>query len=106
MQYVRMKILDRDFSDRSSSAYSNAWVEQVLTELEEHLPRMRRECSSPEFWQWLSGEADSAQRCLPTEERKHEVKLRIEGLVRKQFCVPNQESSAGVAARSRPHLNT
>jgi hypothetical protein len=79
-----MEILGRDFSDRSSPAYSTAWVEQVLEELEAHLPRMRKECSAREFWQWLSGEADSAQRCLPTE-RKHEVKLRIADLVRKQL---------------------
>lgn len=98
-----MKILDHDFSDRSSSAYSNAWVEQVLAELEAHLPRMRRECNAREFWQWLSGEADSAQRCLPTEARKHEVKLRIEGLVREQFRQRNQESSADVAARPWSH---
>ena len=82
-----MEILGRDFSERSSSAYSTAWVEQVLEELEAHLPRMRRECSAREFWQWLSGEADSAQRCLPTEQRKHEVKLRIADLVREQFRV-------------------
>ena len=98
-----MKILDHDFSDRSSSAYSNAWVEQVLAELEEHLPRMRRECSAREFWQWLSGEADSAQRCLPTEARRNEVKLRIEGLVREQFRARNQEPSADAAARPRSH---
>ena len=55
--------------------------------MEAHLPRMRRECSAREFWQWLSGEADSAQRCLPTEQRKHEVKLRIADLVREQFRV-------------------
>ena len=80
-----MEILGRDFSDRSSSAYSNAWVEQVLEELEAHLPRMRRECSAREFWQWVSVESDSAQRCLPTDERKHEVKRRIADLVRKQL---------------------
>jgi hypothetical protein len=80
-----MEILGRDFSDRSSPAYSTAWVEQVLEELEAHLPRMRRECSAREFWQWVSGEADSAQRCLPTDERKHEVKLRVADLVRKQL---------------------
>ena len=87
-----MKILDHDFSDRSSSAYSNAWVEQILVELEAHMPRMRRECNAREFWQWLSGEADSAQRCLPTEERRQELKLRIEGLVRKQLRPQTQES--------------
>lgn len=80
-----MEILGRDFSDRSSPAYSTAWVEQVLEELEAHLPRMHRECSAREFWQWLSGEADSAQRCLPTDERKHEVKRRIEDLVREEL---------------------
>ena len=80
-----MEILGRDFSERSSSAYSTAWAEQVLEELEAHLPRMRRECSAREFWQWLSGEADSAQRCMPTDERKREVKLRIADLVREQF---------------------
>ena len=85
-----MKILGRDFSDRSSPAYSTAWVEQVLTELETHLPRMRRECNGREFWQWLSGEADSVQRCLPTEKRRHEVKLRIEGLVKEQFRARNR----------------
>lgn len=55
-----------------------------MTELEAHLPRMRRECSKHEFWQWLSGEADSVQRCLPTEKRRHEVKLRIERLMGEQ----------------------
>ena len=85
-----MEILGRDFSDRNSSAYSADWVEQMLAELEAHLPRMRRECSGREFRQWLSGEADSAQRCLPSDERRHEVRLRIEGLVREQF---HEESS-------------
>lgn len=86
---MRMKILGRDFSDRSSPAYSTAWVEQVLKELETHLPRMRRECNGREFRQWLSGEADSVQRCLPTEKRRHEVKLRIERLVREQVRARN-----------------
>ena len=80
-----MEILGRDFSERSSSDYSAAWVEQQLTELEKHLPRMRKECSGREFWQWFSGEADSVQRCLPTEAHRHEVKLRIESLVKEQF---------------------
>ncbi|MDR6840999.1 hypothetical protein J2W94_001263 [Pseudoxanthomonas sacheonensis] len=85
-----MKILGRDFSDRNSPAYSTAWVEQVLTELETHLPRMRRECSGREFRQWLSGEADSVQRGLPTEKRRHEVRLRIEGLVKEQVRARNR----------------
>lgn len=85
-----MEILGRDFSDRNSSAYSAVWVEQLLAELELHLPRMRRECSEREFRQWLSGEADSAQRCLPTAARRNEVRLRIEGLVREQSRAGNR----------------
>jgi len=80
-----MKILGNDFGDRSSPAYSTAWVEQVLTELEAHLPRMHRECNALEFWQWLRGETDSVQRCLATEEQKHQVKLRVDELVREQI---------------------
>lgn len=80
-----MRILDSDFSDRSSSAYSAAWVEKVLAELEAHMPRMHRECSAREFWQWLRGETESIQRCIPTEDRKREARLKIDALVRKQI---------------------
>jgi hypothetical protein len=86
-----MEILGRDFSDRNSSAHSAAWVEQLLAELEAHLPRMRRECSGREFRQWINGEADSAQRCLPTAARRHEVRLRIEGLVREQVLEESRD---------------
>lgn len=96
-----MEILGRDFSERSSPAYSTAWAEQVMEELEAHLPRMRRECSALEFWQWLNGEADSAQRCLPTDERKREVKLRIADLVKEQLRTQDQESYNSLADDDR-----
>jgi hypothetical protein len=80
-----MKILGEDFGDRNSPAYSSAWVEQVLAELEAHLPRMHRQCSAPEFWQWVRGETESVQRFLPTEEQKHRIKQRIDDLVREQI---------------------
>ncbi|MET0580369.1 MAG: hypothetical protein ABWZ08_00165 [Pseudoxanthomonas sp.] len=80
-----MKILESDFSERNSSAYSTAWGEKLLLELEAHLPRMHRECDAIEFWQWLRGETDSVQRCLPTEEQKDDIKRRIDALVRGQI---------------------
>ena len=37
-----MKLLGNDYSDRVTPDYTRAWAEQMLCELEAHLPRMRR----------------------------------------------------------------
>lgn len=85
MHDAGMKILGSDFSDRSTSAYSAAWVEKWLIELEAHMPRMHRECSAIEFWQWVKGETDSVQRCLCAEDDKQALRLKIDAIVKSQI---------------------
>ena len=58
-----MKIFGRDFDDQATIEADHAWMERMVREMRQHLPRMLRD--SPErsgFWNWFCGEAESLFR--------------------------------------------
>ncbi len=77
-----MKLLGNDYSDRVTPDYTRAWAEQMLCELEAHLPRMRRTSQARDFWKWFRGEVASLDRHLPPEERAA-ARCRIDCLLRR-----------------------
>ncbi len=90
-----MTRVDTDFSNCDSTVSSDAWVDSMLVEIETHLPRMRRQCGTREFWRWFQGEAESMQRELQTEEARRSARCRLDALLKRQ---PNRYDAATVSA--------
>jgi hypothetical protein len=58
-----MRIFGREFSEEVTIEADHAWMERMVREMQQHLPRMLRE--NPErsaFWSWFCGEAESLFR--------------------------------------------
>ena len=77
-----MKILGKDFSDRSSPESSKLWSEHMMFELEHHLPRMRLQSSKRDFWKWFRGETESLYQQIPSEADRSRARHRVNGLLR------------------------
>ena len=58
-----MKIFGRDFSGQVTIEADHAWMERMVLEMRQHLPRMLRDHPErSEFWRWFCGEAESLFR--------------------------------------------
>ena len=58
-----MKIFGKDFREQVTIEADHAWVERMVREMQQHVPRMLRESPErSEFWRWFCGEAESLFR--------------------------------------------
>jgi hypothetical protein len=58
-----MKIFGRDFREQVTIEADHAWMERMVQEMQQHLPRMLEESlERSEFWRWFCGEAESLFR--------------------------------------------
>lgn len=59
-------------------------LEEMINELEGHVPRMFRECSDEAgFWMWFSGEADSMRRVARNTDERHYVCDRMNRMLQR-----------------------
>jgi len=64
-----MIIFGKDFSDHLTAQADHAWMDRMVHEIQQHLPRMLREHPQrDEFWDWFCGEVDSLFRYIPRDE--------------------------------------
>lgn len=64
-----MKIFGKEFSDQVTIEADHAWMDRMVHEIQQHLPRMLREHSQRgEFWDWFCGETDSLFRYVHRDE--------------------------------------
>jgi hypothetical protein len=64
-----MDIFGRDFSDHLTPQADHAWMDRMVHEIQQHLPRMLREHPQRgEFWEWFCGETDSLFRYVHRDE--------------------------------------
>ncbi|HEY5971411.1 MAG TPA: hypothetical protein VIT22_05465 [Pseudoxanthomonas sp.] len=64
-----MKIFGRNFSDHPIPEADHAWMDRMVREIRQHLPRMLREHPQRgEFWDWFCGEVDSLFRHVRRDE--------------------------------------
>ncbi len=102
-----MKIFGKDFSDRVTIEADHAWMERMIHEIRQHVPRMLRE--NPErsdFWRWFCGEAESLFRYARHDEDRLYFQdfinktLEDAGLERRFDLTRHGDDPGGTASRS------
>jgi hypothetical protein len=64
-----MTIFDADFSNQDSTLADHVWMDRMVHEIRDHLPRMlQQHPQRDEFWDWFCGETDSLFRYVHRDE--------------------------------------
>ena len=78
-----IKIMGVDYPTLLPEQSADAWRDRMLGELEIHVRRMDRACSSrQEFWMWFDGETESLLRGA-SGEKQDLLRRRVRSLLKR-----------------------